>query len=73
MLKIKTVAQIIAGLVAVAIVSMDLGVEYNEQEKKIYTSLLFQILAVFSVGYLFAENVNQGIILLLIWGGIKYL
>ena len=43
------------------------------QEKKIYTSLLFQILAVFSVGYLFAENVNQGIILLLIWGGIKYL
>lgn len=68
----KTLTQLIAGLATVAIVSMDLGVDYNEQEKKIYTSLIFQILAVFSVGYLMAEDTNQGIILLLIWAVIKY-
>lgn len=68
----KTLSQLIAGLATVAIVSMDLGVNYNDQERKIYTSLIFQCLAVFSVGYLFAEDINQGIVLLLVWGMIKY-
>ena len=71
-MSLKTLTQLIAGLATVAIVSMDLGVDYNEQEKKVYTSLVFQILAVFSVGYLMAEDTNQGIVLLLIWTGIKY-
>ena len=71
-MSLKTMTQLIAGLATVAIVSMDLGVDYNEQEKNVYTSLVFQILAVFSVGYLMAEDTNQGIVLLLIWTGIKY-
>jgi len=71
-MSLKTLTQLIAGLATVAIASMDLGVDYNEQEKKVYTSLVFQILAVFSVGYLMAEDTNQGIVLLLIWTGIKY-
>ena len=37
------IAQIIAGLATIAIVSMDLGVAYNKQEEKIYTSKIFQI------------------------------
>ena len=49
-----------------------LGVDYNNQERKIYTSLIFQCLAVFSVGYLFSEDINQGIVLLLVWAMIKY-
>ena len=59
-------------MATVAIVSMDLGVDYNNQERKIYTSLIFQCLAVFSVGYLFSEDINQGIVLLLVWAMIKY-
>ena len=72
-MSVKTVTQLIAGLATVAIVSMDLGVDYNEQEKKVYTSLVFQMLAVFSVGYLMAEDINQGVVLLLGWAAIKYL
>jgi hypothetical protein len=68
----KTVAQLIAGLATVAIASMDLGVDYNDDEKKVYTSLVFQMLAVLSVGYLMAEDTNQAIILLIVWGAIKY-
>ena len=72
-MSVKTVTQLIAGLATVAIVAMDLGVDYNEQEKKVYTSLVFQMLAVFSVGYLMAEDINQGVVLLLVWAAIKYL
>ena len=68
----KTVTQLVAGLATVAIASMDLGVDYNEREKSVYTSLIFQMLAVFSVGYLMAEDTNQGLILLLVWTIIKY-
>tara|TARA_B100000963_G_C22611549_1_gene665118 strand:+ start:1279 stop:1566 length:288 start_codon:yes stop_codon:yes gene_type:complete len=68
----KTMAQLIAGLATVAIASMDLGVDYNEDEKKVYTSLIFQAMAVFSVGYLMAEDTNQAVVLLLLWGFIKY-
>ena len=68
----KTVAQLIAGLATVAIASMDLGVDYNEDEKKVYTSFIFQMLAVLSVGYLMAEDTNQAVVLLLVWGAIKY-
>lgn len=71
-MSLKTVTQLIAGLATVAIVSMDLGVEYNEREKTVYTSLIFQMLAVFSVGYLMAEDTNQGLLLLLVWTLIKY-
>lgn len=72
-MSVKTISQLIAGLATVAIASMDLGVDYNQQEKKVYTSLVFQILAVFSVGYLMAEDINQGLVLLLVWAAIKYL
>ena len=68
----KTMAQLIAGLATVAIASMDLGVDYNKDEKKVYTSLIFQAMAVFSVGYLMAEDTNQAIVLLAIWAFIKY-
>jgi len=68
----KTVAQLIAGLATVAIGSADLGVDYIEDEKKVYTSLIFQILAVLSFGYLMAEDTNQAVVLLIVWGAIKY-
>ena len=68
----KTVAQLIAGLATVAIGSADLGVDYAEDEKKVYTSLIFQILAVLSFGYLMAEDTNQAVVLLVVWGIIKY-
>lgn len=69
----KNVSQLIAGLATIAIVSRDLGVPYNKQEKKIYTSQLFQLLALMSVGYLITENITYGVILLVLWAAIKYL
>ena len=68
----KTMAQLVAGLATVAIASMDLGVDYNDDERKVYTSLVFQAMAVFSVGYLMAEDTNQAVVLLAIWAIIKY-
>ena len=70
---VTMIAQIIAGLATIAIVSMDLGVAYNKQEEKIYTSKIFQVLAVLSVGYLMSENVTQGVGLLVAWYCIKYM
>ena len=70
---VTMIAQIIAGLATIAIVSMDLGVAYNKQEEKIYTSKIFQVLAVLSVGYLMSENVTQGVALLVAWYCIKYM
>ena len=52
--------------------SMDLGVDYNDDERKVYTSLVFQAMAVFSVGYLMAEDTNQAVVLLAVWAIIKY-
>lgn len=68
----KTIAQLIAGLATVAIVSMDLGVDYNNDERKVYTSHVFQAMAVLSVGYLMAEDANHAVVLLAIWLMIKY-
>ena len=70
---VTMIAQIIAGLATIAIVSMDLGVAYNKQEEKIYTSKIFQVLAVLSVGYLMSENATQGVALLAAWYCIKYM
>ena len=67
----KTMAQLVAGL-ATLLASMDLGVDYNDDERKVYTSLVFQAMAVFSVGYLMAEVTNQAVVLLAIWAIIKY-
>lgn len=69
----KNMAHLIAGLATVAIISMDLGLDYTDGEKKIYTSMVFQILAILSVGYTLTEDIYQAIILLLVWLSIKYL
>ena len=62
---------IISTLVTCAIISMDLGVPYSPSELTVYTSPFFQIIAVLSVATQ-AKDLNFGIMITLIWLGIKY-
>ena len=70
---LKSFSQIVAGLATVAIASMDLSVDYTDDEKKIYGSKFFQILAVFAIAYLFTEDITKTLITVIIWLVIKYI
>lgn len=71
-LEMQDIARIIAGLVVIVIISMDLGVEYSKSEKQIYTSFIFQVIAILSVAYTTTKDLNMSILLLIIWAAIKY-
>jgi hypothetical protein len=71
-LNIEQIAKIISGLVIIVIISMDLGVEYSKNEKQIYTSFIFQVIAILAVAYTLTQDLNMSILLLIIWAVIKY-
>ena len=71
-LNIEQIANIISGLAVIAIVSMDLGVEYSKNETQIYTSFIFQVIAILAVAYTTTQDLNMSILLLIIWAAIKY-
>ena len=65
-------AELISGLATIAVFSMDLGVDYSIYEKKVYTNIIFQIIVVLSVGYLMEKDINQALVLFVIWAFIKF-
>ena len=67
------VTKLVSGLATVAIVSMDLSVPYNNRELNIYTNILFQLLAVFSVAYQSVEDLRAALIVTVLWCVIKYI
>lgn len=68
----RNISLIISTLAVIAIVSMDLGVPYNQQERLIYTNQWFQIMVLFAVAYINTEKINLTLITLGIWLLIKY-
>ena len=71
----SAVSMVVSAYVVAVIVSMDLGLDYTEREKSIYSHLSFQTLAVGSIIYftlyqaeLFKKN-TISIITLVITGG----
>ena len=71
-LNLDQIANIISGLAVIAIASMDLGVEYSKTETQIYTSFIFQVIAILAVAYTTTGDINMSILLLIIWAAIKY-
>ena len=65
-LNLEQIAKIISGLAVIAIVSMDLGVEYSKNETQIYTSFIFQVIAILAVAYTTTGDINMSILLLII-------
>ncbi|ADO67073.1 hypothetical protein crov040 [Cafeteria roenbergensis virus] len=65
-------ATIIFTLATIAVVSLDLGKEYNKNEVIIYQHPIFQILVVLSGIYLNVSNLQQGSIVFIIWILIKF-
>lgn len=69
---LKTVSTMIVALATAAIVSMDLGVGYSENEKRIYTNMNVQPIVVSAVAYSITEDVTQTTLITLVWLYIKY-
>lgn len=65
-------ATIIFTLATIAVVSLDLGKEYNKNEVIIYQHPIFQILVVLSGIYLNVSNLHQGSIVFISWILIKF-
>lgn len=65
-------ATIIFTLSSIAVLSMDLGINYNKNEQTIYQHPIFQIMAILSGIYLNTNNFNQGTIVFIIWFALKY-
>lgn len=65
-------ADAVTALVTVAIVSIDLGVNYTKSEKAFYTNPIFQIVVVLCIAYEILENFYISTIILLIWLIVKY-
>jgi len=70
--QLKTLSIMIVALVTAAIVSMDLGVPYSDNEKLVYTNMSIQSIVVSSVAYSITTDINQTIAITLIWLAIKY-
>lgn len=71
-MNMKTMVTTIVALVTSAIVSMDLGLPYSENEKRVYTNLNVQTIVVASVIYSITDNVNQTLLTTLLWLFIKH-
>lgn len=70
--QLKTLSIMIVALATAAIVSMDLGVPYSDNEKLVYTNMSIQSIVVSSVAYSITTDINQTIAITLIWLAIKY-
>lgn len=69
---IKTITIIIFTLSTIAIISMDLGLEYSDNEKMVYQHPLFQLLAILSGIYMNIDNLQNGIIVFTLWTILKF-
>jgi|TARA_B100000925_G_scaffold136640_1_gene102232 energy-converting hydrogenase Eha subunit A len=69
--QLKTISTLIVALATAAIVSMDLGLPYSENEKRVYTSAPVQTVAVAAVAYSVTEDVQQAIVITMAWWAIK--
>lgn len=69
---LPNLADAITALVTAAIVSMDLGVPFNETELSVYGHPLVQSIVVFSICYEVVSNVYLSTILLATWLLLKY-
>ncbi len=70
---LKKLIKLIAGLATIVIFTTDIGIELNEWERKFYSNKLFLLAAVFSIGYVDGENINNAIFLFSVWYIIKYI
>tara|TARA_B100001093_G_C26073066_1_gene695403 strand:+ start:289 stop:516 length:228 start_codon:yes stop_codon:yes gene_type:complete len=69
--QVKTISTLIVALATAAIVSMDLGLPYSENEKKVYTSSPVQTIAVAAVAYSVTEDIQQAVVITMAWWAIK--
>ena len=69
---IKTITIIIFTLSTIAIVSMDLGVEYSDNEKMVYQHPIFQLLVIVSGIYMNVDNIQTGFIIFTLWTILKF-
>lgn len=69
---ISNLATIIFTLSTIAIVSLDLGIDYNKNEVAVYQHPIFQILAILSGIYLNVTSIRQGTVIFTIWIMLKY-
>ena len=69
--QVKTISTLIVALATAAIVSMDLGLPYSENEKKVYPSSPVQTIAVLAVAYSVTEDVQQAVVITMAWWAIK--
>lgn len=69
---LSNITTIIFTLASIAILSLDLGIDHNKNEKKFYQHPIFQILAVLSGIYLSVTDIREGTIIFTIWIFLKY-
>ena len=63
---------ILATLGTIAVFSMDLGVGYNELEKKIYTNFIFQLAVIFGLAYQITSDLGLTIGISIGWVLLKF-
>lgn len=66
-------SKVIMALATMAVLSMDLGLEYNSLEKQIYTHIVFQLVAVSAVALATTEDMNLAMIAMAGWITLKVL
>lgn len=71
-MNINYIATIIFTLSSVAILSLDLGIDYNKNEIKVYQHPLFQLLAILSGIYLNVPDLTSGFFTFILWIILKY-
>ena len=71
-LSMHKVSNMVAALCTVAIVSMDLGVDYTKNEQNFYQSFLFQTVAILSVGYSLCNDITATVVIYILWFIFKY-
>ena len=69
---INYIATTIFALSTVAILSLDLGVDYNKNEIKVYQHPLFQLMAILSGVYLNVTDFRSGFFVFSFWVILKY-
>jgi len=67
----KNLCLIVSLLCVSAILTMDLGVSYTENEEKIYKNKHFQLFAVFASTYSTIDDIKMSLIVTFLWYFIK--
>lgn len=71
-MEINNIATIIFTLSTIAVLSLDLGVDYNSNEIKVYQHPIFQVLAIISGIYLNVNDFRTGFAVFSFWIIMKY-